>query len=1061
MRGAVGPTDSIHALCTALAQATGGAYSVDLGTAAGLTQLAEVVDLLFSQRIVGADVRERLAVHAPAAIMLLLADAGSPYAKLATQCFATVYPRIFLHVCMDTSAASRQLWQVVTAIKQRVAAMVGGDALPGGQIGAAKACQRIIQVQTAPDGDPRLQNRAEINLRALPPHHAFLRAADLDTEANQLFTKLITLLFTAPMPNTVMAVVHVLTRLASMRVQLGKVVVEAFVSWTPAALAACAYVHVRSVENTVRLGMMHILHRGAVEPQTSQLTAALETQKRRMEAATREYQLQHRDALVRKREARRDVDGAVKRSRSSTPTDVAQKRGSGPTAADIAKLPLDRVVDAIIVGLQSVPESRLRAAIHAYTQAPRAAAGPVDPLKMDVGDDELPATRLALPDDDADGVAPLASLEHFELPAPAPLEQKEAHALIVDSVSRICDLGAQLADGRRAPGALDRLSEGHAALWIKLVTRLATRGLDTATSGAAPAPPPAQLVEQADKVRALLLAFVAQSFVRNRTIAQQWLTEEWASDRVRRKAGLPGAFYETWLDRVLESQLQRTPVDEPALSAFLRELPELSEQVLDRMYGLCTEKETLNEGFAVLRELSTARPPLREPICHRVLAVTRNEDRLIRGKAIVTARTWVLQKGPLAPLVLDFARASLALLEQVGRGSGVSGAGGDDAVRDDTTRSDAARDGAAVDGTDMPPAPAARSPPTSHAAALAAAAPEDDIDVAAIETNTLRLMELALVLSVKQPSFFEEVVRIYPHVASPVQAAMEKHVAPVARAAGPNSTALLDVLRNAPEGADALVVAVLRILTERGNTRALAELTRGLVERRGLPISFLLPLVPELDRDAIVAVLPRVVAVLRENTEEHRAAIRHLFHTLVAPALQAAGEAGAPTMTGSLTPVDLMVVLHDAENDIGLKAASTAIQLCFEMKSVFRGDVLTSVLNRLVDEDHMPVLFMRTAIMAAKNFRALANYISTSLLLRLVGKQIWTEPRLWDGFALCASITAPTSFGALLQLPLPQLREVVAQKQPAIREPLRDYLIYKAGGTARHAELLALLEHPE
>ena len=72
--------------------------------------------------------------------------------------------------------------------------------------------------------------------------------------------------------------------------------------------------------------------------------------------------------------------------------------------------------------------------------------------------------------------------------------------------------------------------------------------------------------------------------------------------------------------------------------------------------------------------------------------------------------------------------------------------------------------------------------------------------------------------------------------------------------------------------------------------------------------------------------------------------------------------------------------------------------------------------------------------------------------------RIWTEPRLWDGFALCASLTAPTSFGALLQLPREQLQQLVLEKQPTIREPLRDYLIYKAGGPARHAALLEMLE---
>lgn len=37
-------------------------------------------------------------VHVPAAIMILLADPSGKYIKLACECFATVYARVFVHV---------------------------------------------------------------------------------------------------------------------------------------------------------------------------------------------------------------------------------------------------------------------------------------------------------------------------------------------------------------------------------------------------------------------------------------------------------------------------------------------------------------------------------------------------------------------------------------------------------------------------------------------------------------------------------------------------------------------------------------------------------------------------------------------------------------------------------------------------------------------------------------------------------------------------------------------------------------------------------------------------
>lgn len=82
-------------------------------------------------------------------------------------------------------------------------------------------------------------------------------------------------------------------------------------------------------------------------------------------------------------------------------------------------------------------------------------------------------------------------------------------------------------------------------------------------------------------------------------------------------------------------------------------------------------------------------------------------------------------------------------------------------------------------------------------------------------------------------------------------------------------------------------------------------------------------------------------------------------------------------------------------------------------------------------------------IQAVQTYKSLQGFVSTTLLSRLIIKKIWTQPQLWEGFIRCAKTVAPHSFGALLQLPRDQLREVMA-KQPALRAPLREYVVKSA-----------------
>ncbi|KAI9623009.1 hypothetical protein KEM48_009624 [Puccinia striiformis f. sp. tritici PST-130] len=127
------------------------------------------------------------------------------------------------------------------------------------------------------------------------------------------------------------------------------------------------------------------------------------------------------------------------------------------------------------------------------------------------------------------------------------------------------------------------------------------------------------------------------------------------------------------------------------------------------------------------------------------------------------------------------------------------------------------------------------------------------------------------------------------------------------------------------------------------------------------------------------------------------------------------------------------------------------------MTDIFKPELLAAFMQQVVDELTLPTLFLRTVIQAVQTYKSLQGFVSTTLLSRLILKKIWTQPQLWEGFMRCAKIISPHSFGAILQLPRDQLKELVG-KQTGLKAPLRDYVNKKAGNNkSRVTSLLEIL----
>lgn len=112
----------------------------------------------------------------------------------------------------------------------------------------------------------------------------------------------------------------------------------------------------------------------------------------------------------------------------------------------------------------------------------------------------------------------------------------------------------------------------------------------------------------------------------------------------------------------------------------------------------------------------------------------------------------------------------------------------------------------------------------------------------------------------------------------------------------------------------------------------------------------------------------------------------------------------------------------------------TATNLCFAERNVYTSEVLAVVMQQLMEQSPLPMLLMRTVIQSLTMYPRLGGFVM-NILARLIMKQVWKYPKVWEGFIKCCQRTKPQSFQVILQLP-PQQLGAVFDKCPELREPL-------------------------
>ncbi|KAF9313008.1 hypothetical protein BG003_005695 [Podila horticola] len=600
--------------------------------------------------------------------------------------------------------------------------------------------------------------------------------------------------------------------------------------------------------------------------------------------------------------------------------------------------------------------------------------------------------------------------------------------------------------------------------WMTIISRLLTRAFPRNSEQAAEAGHGTQHMKD------MMVNYVCSDFKQRRELALIWLHEEWYFDGICQRAGEQDREpqYLWCLYKILDgitSGANQLDAKDKGLTRFLLEVPELPEGAVDIIQKYCDDPARAQVGISCLRDVVNLRPPSRNHALNIVLRYTTHPERPQRNLAIVTAKKWYLEHPTVGPRVEEYALVQLDTLKDFPIPKR------EDIVQPSTESTDVKMED--MDATnklkDEPMSDAPKEPtpmPSLGPGNPAFAQAEDDVG---------RHLDLYLSLCAKNHSLLEVLFAHYSSYDPFIQRVIRLRIPPLIKAIKQDSPKFLDLIRNFPLGAEMLVLRIINILTDGARPApGLVSAVQEAVVQHDLNARFLVPIVSGLNKEEVLAALPRIVGLLK-GTERERRTVTDVFLKLLtgtkSSGAAAAGSgasslnrrnsvatgpgqslasvssqpAAAQTKDPVLSPSELLVTLHSMEDTVGWKAACEAMDICFNHPEIYKSEIIAVVLQQLLDQPTIPSLFMRTVIQAITLYKNLVGFVNSMILARLVAKKVWTRPVLWKGFVRCAKLMQPTSSSVLATLPKPQLKEVLAM-DPSLKEPVEAYVKAKSSG---------------
>ncbi|GMH26513.1 hypothetical protein Nepgr_028356 [Nepenthes gracilis] len=476
--------------------------------------------------------------------------------------------------------------------------------------------------------------------------------------------------------------------------------------------------------------------------------------------------------------------------------------------------------------------------------------------------------------------------------------------------------------------------------------------------------------------------------------------------------------YDMFLLKVAETLLDSFPASDKSLSRLLGEIPRLPKSIFRLLECLCSpensvkdEKEftfgdRVTQGLSAIWSLILLRPTVRDALLKIALQSAVHPLEEVHMKAIRLIANKLYPLSSVGLQIEEFANEMLL--------SAVKVADNADSVAEKSSSQLKKNCDMALSSKEQP------SANTKDDSDSSPSCTSETISSTSV-SEARRCMSLYFALCTKKHSLLRQIFSIYKSSPEPVKQVVDSHMPILIRTIG-SSPVLLEIVSNPPDGSEKLLMQVLHTLTD--GTIPSPELifaVKSLIRIKRMDVEILFPVLSFLPKEEVLLVFPHLVNL---QADKFQVALELLLQ-------------GSTTSGPVLTPGEVLIAIHEIDPDNGgipLKKVTDACNACFEQRQFFTQQVVAKVLNHLVEQIPLPLLFMRTVLQAIGAFPTLVDFI-LEILSRLMSKQIWKYPKLWVGFIKCALLTQPHSFGVLLQLPPAQLENVLT-KNITLKAPL-------------------------